>query len=187
MFEPALPNAFGAWRDATFHIIDDLFQNKPLSDGVSQFPNPLRTYPGLSNFFRSNVGLRVHPLSRAKPHILTHRRDRTIATSSEIDACVNNGLRFRYFDDNRGRFLDRFSTTIRPPELCTFKLNDHSVYLKTFFIHTHDKPAGEVPNTVITSQAICPEHMTLGEFKALVTEIWVSHSMDESIYSARNT
>ncbi|KAL7940125.1 hypothetical protein V8C42DRAFT_356457 [Trichoderma barbatum] len=169
VFELALPKGFGAWRDATIHIIDDLLHSKPLSDEESQTPNPLRSYSCLSNFFRSNAGLRVHLLSSAKPHILTHRRDRSIATSSEEDVCVNNGLRFRYFDDHRQVFLDRFTTTNRLPEHCTFKLTTYSAQLSRFLILAHGKPAGETPNAVIASQALCPEHMTLSEFRALAT------------------
>ncbi|KAL7940490.1 hypothetical protein V8C42DRAFT_362285 [Trichoderma barbatum] len=158
VFELAVPHSFGAWRDATVYVIDDLLRNKPRSDEASQSPYPLRSYSGLSNFFQSNPGLRVHLLSSAKPHVVTLRRDRVIATSSETDVCVNNGLQFRYFDDHRQRFLDRYTTTIELPKLCTFRLNSPSAHLSKFLIHTHEEPAGETPNSLsLLTQLAMPD------------------------------
>ncbi|KAL6876310.1 hypothetical protein HDV57DRAFT_502181 [Trichoderma longibrachiatum] len=169
VFELAPPEPFGKWRDATIFIIDDLLQSKPLSDESSGSPNPLRSYAALSGFFQADPDLRVHLLSSTKPHVNTHRRDRAIYISSEADVCLHNGLRLRYFDSHRQRFLDHFNTTVRLPELCTFQLSSKSVQMSKFLIHTHENPAGETPNAVIAYQSLCPEHMTLGEFKALAT------------------
>ncbi|TFA98909.1 hypothetical protein CCMA1212_009268 [Trichoderma ghanense] len=169
VFELALPEHFGEWRDATVFIIDDLLQSDPQSTEESETPNPLRSYSALSSFFQTDPGLRVHLLSDTKPHVNTHRRDRAIGTSSEADVCVNNGLQLRYFDNRRQSFLDRFTTTVRLPEICTFQLSSKSVQMTRFLIHTHVNPAGETPNAVIASQSLCPDHMTLGEFKALAT------------------
>ncbi|KAK5993505.1 hypothetical protein PT974_06937 [Cladobotryum mycophilum] len=169
VFELALPNSFGTWWDATIYVIDNVLRSKRLSDEEAPSSYPLRSYSGLARFFQSDFGLRVHLLSSAKPHIITHRRDRKVGVSAERDVCVNNGLRLRYFDDHRERFLDRFATTTRLSELCTFKLDSNSTTLQRFLLRTHEEPAGETPNAVVASQATCPEHMSLGEFKALAT------------------
>ena len=169
VFELDLPKHFGQWRDATVFIINDVLRSAYQYSEESETPNPLRTYSGLSRFFQTDTNLRVHLLSNAKPHIRTHRRKRPISTSSEEDVCVHNGLRLRYFDNYRQCFIAGFTTTVQLPELCTFQLNPNSVQMSRFLIHTHENPAGETPNAVIASQSLCPDHMTLGEFKALAT------------------
>lgn len=170
VFELALPESFGAWRDGTLYVIDDVlrstdsFKEKPPSASY-----PLRSYHALSQFSSSPVSLRVHLLSSTKPHVVSHRRDKKVYYSSESDVCVNNGLQFRYFDNRNGVFLHQFSPSTSLSELCTFALGSRSQQLKDFLVRTHDNPAGQVPNAAIASQSKCPEHLSLGEFKALAT------------------
>ncbi|KAH8125774.1 hypothetical protein LI328DRAFT_165631 [Trichoderma asperelloides] len=148
VFELALPESFGAWRDGTLYVIDDVLQSMRSQNGKLQSEYPLRSYAGLSEFFRSNTRRRIHLLSESKPHVVTHRNTIKIGHSTESDVCVNNGLQLRYFDENRRTFVEKFTAS-------TWDLKQ----LKRFL----------APNAVIASQAFCPENMSLGEYKALAT------------------
>lgn len=169
VFELALPSSFGAWRDGTLYLIDDVLQSTRSRDERLQSEYPLRSYAGLSAFFQSHTTWRIHLLSESKPHMVTHRRSIKIGHSTESDVCVNNGLQLRYFDNNRRTFIETFNTSIWLSTLCTFKLGSNMNQLKHFLARTHNEPNGEGPNTVIASQTFCPENMSLGEYKALAT------------------
>lgn len=169
VFELALPSSFGAWRDGTLYLIDDVLQSTRSPDERLQSEYPLRSYAGLSVFFQSDTKWRIHLLSESKPHAVTHRRNIKIGHSTESDVCVNNGLQLRYFDDNRRTFVKAFTASIWLSTLCTFKLDSHLNQLKHFLVRTHNEPNGEAPNAVIASQAFCPENMSLGEYKTLAT------------------
>ncbi|KAL7926442.1 hypothetical protein ACQKWADRAFT_328227 [Trichoderma austrokoningii] len=159
VFELALPDSFGAWRDGTLYVIDDVLQSTRPQEEKLQSEYPLRSYTGLSEYFQSDADWRVHLLSESKPHVATHRRNIKISYSTESDVCVNNGLQLRYFDDNRRTFVKNFTASTWLSELCTFRLGWDRNSLKRFL----------APNTVIASQEFCPENMSLGEYKALAT------------------
>lgn len=169
VFELALPNSFGAWRDGTLYVIDDVLQGTRSPNEKLQSEYPLRSYAGLSGFIQSHTNWRIHLLSESKPHVVTHRRNIKIGHSTESDVCVNNGLQLRYFDNNRRTFVKHFTASTWLSGLCTFKLGSDLNQLKRFLVRTHNEPNGEAPNTVIASQAFCPENMSLGEYKALAT------------------
>lgn len=169
VFELALPNSIGAWRDGTLYVIDDVLQSTRSADAKLQSDYSLRSYVGLNDFFCSHTSWRIHLSSDSKPHVVTHRRNIKIGHSTESDVCVNNGLQLRYFDENRRTFVEKFTAFTWLSELCTFKLGCNLNQLKRFLVRTHDEPTGEAPNSVIASQAFCPENMSLGEYKALAT------------------
>ncbi|UKZ89824.1 uncharacterized protein TrAFT101_004866 [Trichoderma asperellum] len=169
VFELALPDSFGAWRDGTLYVIDDVLQSMCSQNEKLNSEYPLRSYAGLGEFFRSNSRRRIHLLSESKPHVATHRKNIKIGHSTESDVCVNNGLQLRYFDENRRTFVETFTASTWLSELCTFRLGKDLNQLKRFLVRTHDEPTGEAPNAVIASQAFCPENMSLGEYKALAT------------------
>ncbi|UKZ64307.1 uncharacterized protein TrAtP1_005526 [Trichoderma atroviride] len=169
VFELALPHTIGAWRDATLYVIDDVLRNTRSSGAKLQSDYSLRSYAALKDSFFSHPRWRIHLSSESKPHVVTHRRNIKISHSTESDVCVNNGLRLRYFDENRRTFHEKFTASTWLSDLCTFKLGCNLNQLKPFLVRTHNKPTGEAPNTVIASQAFCPDSMSLGEYKALAT------------------
>ncbi|PHH66137.1 hypothetical protein CDD81_200 [Ophiocordyceps australis] len=48
VFELAIPRAFGIWRDATLHLLDDVLGGKKSSSSTPETPYPLRDYDALS-------------------------------------------------------------------------------------------------------------------------------------------
>ncbi|KAH6961733.1 hypothetical protein BKA56DRAFT_647758 [Ilyonectria sp. MPI-CAGE-AT-0026] len=167
VFELAVPPVFSEWRDITLYLINDVLLSKPSS---VYHPGPsysLRAYQPLDKFFRTGRSYRVHLVSEAKPNVVTHRRDKSIQYCTESDVCVNNGLRYQYYDEYQGCFLEELLPTEGLSNLCTFDLPKRAQDLKRFLVRTWLKPEGEAPNQVIASQSDCPEFLSLGEYKVL--------------------
>ncbi|KAF4447595.1 hypothetical protein F53441_8890 [Fusarium austroafricanum] len=165
VFELEIPRQFAEWRDATFYLINDVLAFKSLGEPPESFYH-LHSYSGLSRWCISGV-TRVHLLSEAKPHLQTHRRQKSIATSDVTDVCLDNGLIYHYFDCISGRFTSPFAQSMNISDLCTFKLPERARALQPFLVRTWLQPNGETPNNVIASQYKCPKYMSLGNFKAL--------------------
>lgn len=167
VFELSVPTIFSEWRDSTLYVINDVLLSEQIDTLYPQSSYPLRDYPPLSKFFQSGRGYRVHLLSEAKPNMVTHRRTLNVQSCTESDVCVNNGLRYQYFDGSRGWFLENFLPTEGLSHLCTHSLPGRAHNLRRFLMRTWCKPEGETPNEVIASQSDCPEYMSLSEYKAL--------------------
>ncbi|EWZ78101.1 hypothetical protein FOWG_17578 [Fusarium oxysporum f. sp. lycopersici MN25] len=167
VFELAVPPIFSEWRDITLYLINDVLLSQP--SGVHH-PNPsysLRAYQPLDKFFRTRRDYRIHLVSEAKPNVVTHRRDKPIQYCTDSDVCVNNGLRYQYYDGNQNCFLEELLPTEGLLNLCTFDLPKRAQALKRFLVRTWLKPEGETPNEVIASQSDCPEYLSLSEYKVL--------------------
>ncbi|KAJ4208350.1 hypothetical protein NW767_001454 [Fusarium falciforme] len=167
VFELAVPSEFAEWRDATIYLVDDVLGCKPSQTVRPRSAHPLRTYRALAGFRQSGLQGRIHLLSEAKPHAVTHRRSKRIAHTTESEVCVKNGLIFQYFDEERHAFLSTFSPSYDLVDLCTFKLPPRAQVLQDFLKRPWDQPNGQTPNTVISSLSDCPSYMSLGEYKAL--------------------
>ncbi|KAG7408180.1 hypothetical protein Forpe1208_v012432 [Fusarium oxysporum f. sp. rapae] len=167
VFELAVPPIFSEWRDITLYLINDVLLSQP--SGVHH-PNPsysLRAYQPLDKFFRTRRDYRIHLVSEAKPNVVTHRRDKPIQYCTDSDVCVNNGLRYQYYDGNQDCFLGELLPTEGLSNICTFDLPKRAQALKRFLVRTWLKPEGETPNEVIASQSDCPEYLSLSEYKVL--------------------
>ncbi|KAF4967332.1 hypothetical protein FSARC_5098 [Fusarium sarcochroum] len=165
VFELGVPSPFAAWRDLTFYFINDVLGYR--SDGRRpESSYPLDSYNALARWCTTS-GNRVHLLSEAKPHLETHRRMRYISQITGSDVCLNNGLVYQYSDRRKDNFISPFTSSLAVSNLCTFQLPSHAEALKPFLVRTWLRPDGETPNQVIASQSKCPDHMTLGEYKAL--------------------
>jgi hypothetical protein len=167
VFELAVPPIFSEWRDITLYLINDVLLNKPFVVHHPHSSYALRAYQPLDKFFRTGRGYRVHLVSEAKPNVITHRRDKPIQYCTESDVCVNNGLRYQYYDESQNCFLEELLPTEGLSNLCTFDLPKRAQALKRFLVRTWLKPEGETPNEVIASQSDCPEYLSLGEYKVL--------------------
>lgn len=170
VFELALPQAFGEWRDITLFLIDNVLR----CDKTSMMPDrnssyELRTYSALATYYASERIHRAQLLSATKPHMSTHRRGKTIAHTSLHEVLLNNGLKFQYYDGNKKLFLGTYTASFFQSQVCTFQLPTRSQSLQRFLIRDHTNPSGSKPNDVIAGQANCPDHMTLGEYKGLAS------------------
>jgi hypothetical protein len=170
VFELSVPPFLGQWRDTALFLLVQVLQAESPSADRPRANHPLATYNGLSCFFVPySAGQRLTLLSENKPHGITHRRSKSIAITTEDDVCLNNGLRYRYFDDATGTFIDSFHTRDIISHLLTYQLPASSSPLQQFLFRPSTAPSGPSPNTVIASQSDCPVHMSLDEYKALCT------------------
>ncbi|KAJ3543984.1 hypothetical protein NM208_g3286 [Fusarium decemcellulare] len=166
VFELDAPGVFTQWRDATLYLIDDVLKGEASRHGHPVSSYALRDYQGLSRYLKSRHH-RVHLLSEVKPHVVTHRREKPVGHSTETDVCLNNGLIYKYFDGSRKEFLAEYRLSVCLSDLCTFELPERAKALESFLKRSWRQPNGQCPNQVIASQFNCPDHMSLGEYKAL--------------------
>lgn len=167
VFELDPPSSFRAWRDATIYFIDDVLGYHSPENGLGTVYS-LANYEGLTHWHKAPTQ-RCHPLSKTKPHLNTHRRDKTVVNLGEDDVCVNNGLRLQYYDSDRETFLSSFHQSDEALEQCTVKLPPRSAALKSFILRTHDRPDGKTPNEVLAEQHQCPDHLSILEGKELMS------------------
>ncbi|KAK1980119.1 hypothetical protein LZ30DRAFT_595422 [Colletotrichum cereale] len=168
VFELALPETFGQWREASMFVLLDVLK---LEHGIQDRPQShyaLRDYDGLSSFFCCNVlPQHIGLLSGTKPNVVTHRNPVPVGTAVEAEICLNNGLQFSYYDGKRSCFMKDLKTMDTVPKLCTYKPSKQSSALQMFLFRPASSPNGPSPNTVIATQNMCPDGMALDEYKAL--------------------
>jgi hypothetical protein len=170
VFELQAPSFFGHWRDVTLYFKLDVLKYDYKTSQTPSFKYPLKTYMRLSSFFTPfSSTQRIGLLSETKPHEVTHRRDKKIAVATEDDICLDTGLLYKSYDDQRGCFVDGFLPTARVARMCMYKLPARSSSLQEFLFRPTPTLDGPKPNTVIASQSMCPAHMSFDEFKALGT------------------
>ncbi|OJJ43588.1 hypothetical protein ASPZODRAFT_28243 [Penicilliopsis zonata CBS 506.65] len=167
IFELRVPMVFAKWRDITVFIRLDVL-------GMDYTPSPrprerylLRKDHGLSSFYIP-MNNRIVLLSQTKPHVVTHRRSIAVSIATEESVCVNNGLRYEYFDAAKDCLMNAPQPTEEVAQNCMFKLPACSAALQPFLFRPPSLPSGLPPNIVIAKQSDCPIHMSLSEYRALV-------------------
>ncbi|KAH7157838.1 hypothetical protein B0J13DRAFT_520555 [Dactylonectria estremocensis] len=101
IFELAVPNDIGEWRDITIYLIRDVLQCGTLLTPPAERPTRLRAYRTLTRYFRSNKEWRV---SLQSTHIY-HPSAASIPNCTSEAVLISNNLRLDYFDDHRGVFF----------------------------------------------------------------------------------
>ncbi|KAK8143751.1 hypothetical protein G3M48_006813 [Beauveria asiatica] len=121
----------------------------------------------LPQYWRSLNSSRFVLASTTKSNRRTHRKLKTLSTTSEADVLVNNGLSLLYFDCLLSKWVTSFQKTDRIAEDCTYKLSKPCSSLQQFLFRPHQWPNGKTANLIISAQSKCPEHLSLEEFKAM--------------------
>jgi len=170
VFELQVPLSFGSWRDTTIFFIIDVLKASYKSTEIPHAKYPMEEYKGLRDFFTPfsiTQRQRVHLLSPNKPHEVTHRREKPVGISTESDICLDNGLRYYYYDRFNDCLVDTFDVQDEIPRRCTYSLPAKSSFLQRFIFRPSSAPSGPSPNAVIAAQSNCPHGMSLDEYKAL--------------------
>ncbi|KAF7920917.1 hypothetical protein EAE99_007769 [Botrytis elliptica] len=165
--DPPIP--LQVWRDATIYLIQDVLGSFCSNELAPRAQYALRDYYGLRDWQVPNICGRIHLLSEVKPHFGTHRKNRTVESLGESDICLNNGLKFLYFDGENNVFMSKLETSKAFLRNHLIKLPERSKELEKFISRTYARPNGEEPNEVIASQHEFPIHMKLNEGKALAS------------------
>ncbi|RMD42864.1 hypothetical protein DV735_g2274, partial [Chaetothyriales sp. CBS 134920] len=170
VFELKVPSFFGRWRDTAVFLLLEVLKAEYSGAKKPEPSYPLKEYKGLSAFFTPpSSGQRLTLLSDATPHGSTHRQLKSIASTVDRDVCLQNGLRYKYYDNRTGTFVSDFDTRNLISKPLTYNMPKSSSALQQFLLRPSSMPSGPSPNAVIASQSSCPEHMSLEEYKALCT------------------
>jgi len=167
VFELSLPTWFTCLRDITADVQQSILTARYQSIQKPRSNHHLEKDPHIGRLRRGVSNRRIGLLSEVKPHVGTHRRGKSLATASESDICVQNGLKYRYFDKQMACFVDRLTWSEDISHACTYQLPARVRSLQKFLFRPASCPQGPPPNTVIAEQFSCPDHMTLQEFKEL--------------------
>lgn len=165
VFELRVPKYFNEWRNmSSFCRVNVL---KSLYSGSSQ---PAEWT--LGNYLRSRYDYSTRTIilaSTTKPNVHTHRKSKLVKTAVLQDVLVANGMRYGYYDTEQNCYLSEIHCTDEIPKMCTYNLSQQCASLQDFIFRPYHKPNGLTPNHVISRQAMCPDHLSLEEFKAMAS------------------
>ncbi|KAG0697961.1 hypothetical protein DFH29DRAFT_810975 [Suillus ampliporus] len=160
VFELVCPTAFDMWRSMTFRVLVDVCTPEGISPTCVYMTLP--NYNALSQYRQCHPRQRLTLASDAKPFSTTHYSRVNIPTVDDR-VCVNNGLKFRPFDETADAWVaDVLPLHFDSSKLCTFLL-PHGPYdsLQQYLAGT-----SHTSNKVIANQADCHKDMTIHEFIA---------------------
>ncbi|KAH0423698.1 hypothetical protein CcaCcLH18_11994 [Colletotrichum camelliae] len=170
VFELELPQSFGHWREASFYVLLDVLKVQHANLRRPQSQYPLRNYDALRPYHQARVlSQNVQLLSETKPNAVVHRNPVVVASATEANVLLNNGLQFMYHDKRRSCFIQDLSVTDKIPHSCTYRLPLCSASLQKFLFRPAAEPCGPPPNLVIATQSACPKEMTVEEYKAVAS------------------
>lgn len=164
-FELDVPSWFGHWRDARFYLLSNALEGSRKRSNL-RAAYLLSSDDHLASDFKSNRH-RISLLSEVKPATKTHFRNQPVSGLEKSTVCVQNGLKYQYYDSATNSYVGPFTFDDRIPLSCTYKLSDKSKALERFLFRPASMPDGKAPNQVIASQDACPPHLSLTEFKEL--------------------
>ncbi|EQL02661.1 hypothetical protein OCS_01620 [Ophiocordyceps sinensis CO18] len=165
VFELDVPRAFSDWR--TSRLMQSIVWGSDWRDGRAS-----PTKWNLSNHlaaYSETVGRRVQVWSITKPHKETHRKGIHVSLADETSIMVANGMTYRYYDTIANGLMSERDTTDEVPQTLTYQLSEASASLQDFLFRPFHRPHGLSPNHIISSQARCPDGLSLEEYKAMAS------------------
>ncbi|KAL5400438.1 hypothetical protein PMIN03_012373 [Paraphaeosphaeria minitans] len=169
VFELALPEAFGNWRDATWYLVACVLGCRIRQPMQADSKHTLDRHYGLSHMLSPQYSQRrIIPLSSVKAHTGTHRKQKkAIINVQDDEICLPNALRYAYFDRTLGTYTAAYDPTEELARECMHKIpNAESKALERFMYRPPSHPDGLPPNEVIASLSDCPTHFSIDEYKA---------------------
>lgn len=168
VFELKIPQVYRTWRDASAFLISDVLGCKNKIAEKPQFQYVLSDHRDLSQMLDSQyLSRRIIPLSSVKPHTVTHRKSKkAVQHLREEDVCLQNGLRYQYYDAHTGTWTAPQTPSGDLPRKCMYRMPARSKALERFLSKPPSAPDGVPPNEVIASLSDCPPHFSIEEYKA---------------------
>lgn len=166
VFELRVPKCFNDWRNmSSFCRINVL---RSLYGGSGNQPADWTLGSYLPSYY-DNIARTIILASTTKPNAHTHRRSKLVKTAVLEDVLVANGMRYNYYDAEQRCYISGVHCTDEIPKMCTYTLSQQCDSLQDFIFRPHNKPNGLTPNHVISRQAMCPDNLSLEEFKAMAS------------------
>ncbi|RDA94782.1 hypothetical protein CP533_4222 [Ophiocordyceps camponoti-saundersi (nom. inval.)] len=161
VFEMAIPPAFQAWRECSLYFLRDVLQLQPSHPSSDAVRCKLASYQGLTQFH--DMDTRDQTISLASdsiPRATTHPQIAVVPGLDRTLACAESTMTWRFFDISTDVFISGFRATDAISKMCRFNLPERSVHLQSFLTRSRVHPEGPRPNSVITSQDLCPKHLS---------------------------
>ncbi|KAI9717157.1 MAG: hypothetical protein M1812_004905 [Candelaria pacifica] len=158
VFELDCPQAFVAWRDSTWFIVQNLGRRNIPKRKAKMPDQELLTYKLLSRYVADKQQV-VTLGSSTKSFLKSHYSSCKIPT--ELDkVCVNNALQFHMWDISNSLWLAQQDSPPSLAAMCITPLPDGPYSMLQFAVdsYVHDQ------NQVISKQGDCPPTLTLHEF-----------------------
>lgn len=167
VFELRIPLFLQSWRQGTFYVLRDVIRMQYSAKSAARCSYSLASDPHLPSrpSYSSHIGL----LSQDKPQVVTHRLGQPVSTATESSVCVNNGLKYQYFDFKLNQFVEPFEPTREILEMCTYHLPSGSEGLQKYLFRPAASPNGPGSNAVLADQSEAPIHMSVEEARDLAT------------------
>jgi hypothetical protein len=165
IFELRVPKCFNDWRNMSsycrINVLRSIYgdNNQPAERTLGDY------LPSYYDRFARTIIL----ASTTKPNVHTHRRSKPVKTAVLQDVLVANGMRYGYYDTEHNCYISDIHHSDAVPKMCTYTLSQQCASLQDFIFRPFHKPNGLTPNHVISRQAMCPDHLSLEEFKAMAT------------------
>lgn len=164
VFEMKVPEAFAAWRDASLFFCEAVLLFK-IETSTPRTKKNLTDRDILLSRYCSNSPGRITILSETKR---AYRIKKPLLEMVSQDVIADSSMNWRYFDSEKNTFLSEFTGTLESlSEQCTFRMEPSSEALQQFLSRPLGRRDGPAPNSVISQQSKCPQHMSLQEFRAL--------------------
>lgn len=163
IFELKIPEAIGDWRDASMFLIVDVFKyqgTRPTQSYAhkNKFKYTLETHHNLSHMITPrHKSRRIVLASDAKPHTPTFRK---IAKLNSVgDVCVENGLRYAYYDQEKCSYIVKLEPSNETAQGPSYRMPDLSKSLERYLLRRPNLPDGISPNEPIVSffTSKCPK------------------------------
>jgi hypothetical protein len=154
VFELVVPEAFSDWRDASAYFINTVLGCQEAQPQRPSCSYTLDNHHDLSHMLSCYYSeRRIVPLSDIKPHTGTHRKRRkAIPHLNDDDVCLENALRYDYYDTSLGCFNRAMpSCTEKIPKTGMYQMPQRSKVLERFMYHPPSSPHGLPANEVIVS------------------------------------
>ena len=158
VFELECPHVFAIWRTHTYEILRDIgMAYITTSQSESAQYVLLEHYTGLAAWSEEGKSGRITLKSEYKSFFNSHYRRVKIPADKER-VCVNNALRFRFYDTKRSENVPS-SFDVNLDSYCTLRLPEgiycHLQYAVTHTTHLH--------NATIVNQGDCPMDLNIHE------------------------
>lgn len=170
VFELQAPQWFVHWRETRQYLIINVLNGEvPKAQPQTRFCLPSNDPHLSSAYYKGETGRRISLLSEVKPNVVTHYRNKPMASTRKHEVCLRNGLRYEYYDFEDGAFIGPISFSDRMVLACTYHLPVTCQQMQRYIVRPAARPDGVPPNTVLARQNDCPSNTTLEEYKDLAT------------------
>ena len=157
------PTPFRIWRTTTYQLLHDMCRCP--SDDTVQPPVELKTYQGLQKYVDSHQISRITIASETKSFLNSHYKTSKIPSTESV-VCVNNGLRYRLYDEGQRRWAAGSFGDCSVAHRCTFLLPEQGPYKSMQYAIDG---TSHTSNSVLADQSECPSDLNLHEYYAFGT------------------